>query len=208
MNNKWKILISLIVIAMTSVAGIILWDKLPAQLPVHFNLNNEPDNFMPKAGAIFGIPAFLMAIQLLCLLDTHIQFKKNGQVRKYLPYIIWLVPAIAIFVMGSIIMFSLDIKFNLTLFVSIFLGVLFVILGNVMPKVTQNMIFGIRIYWTLKNEDNWFHTHRVGGFVFVIGGLLMIFTSLMENIYVTTTLLIAMAITPIAYSWIYALRHK
>lgn len=208
MNNKWKILISLIVIAMTSVAGIILWDKLPAQLPVHFNLNNEPDNFMPKAGAVFGIPAFLIAIQLLCLLDTHIQFKKNGQTRKYLPYIIWLVPAIAMFVMGSIIMFSLDIKFNLTLFVTIFLGVLFVILGNVMPKVTQNMIFGIRIYWTLKNEDNWFHTHRVGGFVFVIGGLLMIFTSLMENIYITTALLIAMAITPIAYSWIYALRHK
>lgn len=208
MNNKWKILISLIVIAMTSVAGIILWDKLPAQLPVHFNLNNEPDNFLPKSAAIFGIPAFLIAIQLLCLLDTHIQFKKNGQIRKYLPYIIWLVPAIAMFVMGSIIMFSLDIKFNLTLFVTIFLGVLFVILGNVMPKVTQNMIFGIRIYWTLKNEDNWFHTHRVGGFVFVIGGLLMIFTSLMENIYITTTLLIAMAITPIAYSWIYALRHK
>lgn len=208
MNNKWKILISLIVIAMTSVAGIILWDKLPAQLPVHFNLNNEPDNFMPKAGAVFGIPAFLIAIQLLSLLDTHIQFKKNGQIRKYLPYIIWLVPAIAMFVMGSIIMFSLDIKFNLTLFVTIFLGVLFVILGNVMPKVTQNMIFGIRIYWTLKNEDNWFHTHRVGGFVFVIGGLLMIFTSLMENIYITTALLIAMAITPIAYSWIYALRHK
>lgn len=208
MNNKWKILISLIVIAMTSVAGIILWDKLPAQLPVHFNLNNEPDNFMPKAGAVFGIPAFLIAIQLLCLLDTHIQFKKNGQIRKYLPYIIWLVPAIAMFVMGSIIMFSLDIKFNLTLFVTIFLGVLFVILGNVMPKVTQNMIFGIRIYWTLKNEDNWFHTHRVGGFAFVIGGLLMIFTSLMENIYITTALLIAMAITPIAYSWIYALRHK
>lgn len=208
MNNKWKILISLIVIAMTSVAGIILWDKLPAQLPVHFNLNSEPDNFMPKAAAIFGIPAFLMAIQLLCLLDTHIQFKKNGQVRKYLPYIIWLVPAIAIFVMGSIIMFSLDIKFNLTLFVTIFLGVLFVILGNVMPKVTQNMIFGIRIYWTLKSEDNWFHTHRVGGFAFVIGGLLMIFTSLLENIYVTTALLIATAIVPVAYSWIFALRHK
>lgn len=208
MNSKWKILISLIVIAMTSVAGIILWDKLPAQLPVHFNLNSEPDNFMPKAAAIFGIPAFLMAIQLLCLLDTHIQFKKNGQVRKYLPYIIWLVPAIAIFVMGSIIMFSLDIKFNLTLFVTIFLGVLFVILGNVMPKVTQNMIFGIRIYWTLKSEDNWFHTHRVGGFAFVIGGLLMIFTSLLENIYVTTTLLIATAIVPVAYSWIFALRHK
>lgn len=208
MNNKWKILISLFVIAMTSVAGIILWDQLPEQIAVHFNVNNEPDSFMSKAAAIFGIPAFLMAIQLLCLLDTHIQFKKNGQVRKYLPYIIWLVPAIAIFVMGSIIMFSLDIKFNLTLFVSIFQGVLFVILGNVMPKVTQNMFFGIRIYWTLKNEDNWFHTHRVGGFAFVIGGLLMIFTSLMENIYVTTTLLIATAIVPVAYSWIFALRHK
>ncbi len=208
MNNKWKIVISLIVIAMTSIVGLILWDKLPAQLPVHFNLQNEPDNFMPKAGAIFGIPAFLMAIQLLCLLDSYIQMKKNGKIRDYLPYIIWLVPAIAILVMGCIIMFSLDIKFNLMLFVTIFLGVLFVILGNVMPKVTQNMIFGIRIYWTLKNEDNWFHTLRVGGFVFVIGGLLMIFTSLLENICITTALLIAIAIIPIAYSWIYALRHK
>ncbi len=206
--NKWKIIVSLIAIAMTSIVGLILWDKLPAQLPVHFNLQNEPDNFMPKAGAIFGIPAFLMAIQLLCLLDSYIQMKKNGKIRDYLPYIIWLVPAIAILVMGCIIMFALNIPLNLTLIVSIFLGVLFVILGNVMPKVSKNHIFGIRIYWTLKNEDNWFHTHRVGGFAFVIGGLLMIFTSLLENICITTALLIATAIIPIAYSWIYALRHK
>ena len=208
MNNKWKILISLIVIAMTSVAGIILWDKLPAQLPVHFNLNSEPDNFMPKAAAIFGIPAFLMAIQLLCLLDTHIQFKKNGQVRKYLPYIIWLVPAIAIFVMGSIIMFSLNIPFNMTLVVSVFMGVLLVIEGNIMPKVSKNRTFGIRIFWTLKNEDNWYHTHRVGGFVFVIGGILLIFSSLLNNVYVTAGLVLATAIIPIVYSWVYALKHK
>lgn len=206
--SKWKIIVSMITIAMTAMVGIFLWDQLPEQIAVHFNVNNEPDSFMSKAAAIFGIPAGLMAIQLLCLLDTHIQMKKYGKNRKILPYIIWLVPAIAMFVMGSIIMFSLDIKFNLTLFVTVFLGVLFVILGNVMPKVTQNMIFGIRIYWTLKNEDNWFHTHRVGGFVFVIGGILLIFSSLLNNVYVTAGLVLATAIIPVVYSWVYALKHK
>lgn len=206
--SKWKIIVSMITIAMTAVVGFFLWDQLPEQITVHFNVNNEPDSFMSKAAAIFGIPASLMAIQLLCLLDTHIQMKKHGKNGKILPYIMWLVPAVALFAMGSIYMFALNIPFNMTLLVSVFMGVLLVIEGNIMPKVSKNHIFGIRIYWTLKNEDNWFHTHRVGGFVFVIGGILLIFSSLLGNVYVTAGLVLATAIIPIAYSWVYALKHK
>ena len=206
-DNKWKIVISVIAIAMTSIVGIFLWDNLPAQLPVHFDINGNPDSFMPKVAAISVIPTTLVAIHLLALLGMLRQVKRDSN-NKVIHYVIWIVPAVAILVMGCIYTYSMNIQVNVGLLVTIFLGVLFVILGNIMPKVSRNHFFGIRICWTLKDDDNWYHTHRVGGFSFVIGGLLMIFASLAGNLYISLGLTFATVIVPILFSWIYALRHK
>ena len=46
---KWKTLIITGVIALLPILiGIFLWDKLPGQIAIHFNLNNEPDGFASK----------------------------------------------------------------------------------------------------------------------------------------------------------------
>ena len=58
------------------------------------------------------------------------------------------------------------------------MGLLFVVIGNYLPKARRNYTIGIRLPWTLANEENWNRTHRIGGFLWVIGGILMIIMAL------------------------------
>jgi uncharacterized membrane protein len=54
--------------------------------------------------------------------------------------------------------------------ISTFMGIMFIIIGNVLPKCKQNALIGIRTFWTLKDKDVWYKTHRVGGVVMMIFG--------------------------------------
>ncbi|MDK6729488.1 SdpI family protein, partial [Aerococcus urinae] len=84
-----------------------------------------------------------------------------------------------------------------------FLGVLFIAIGNYMPKTRRNYTVGIRLPWTLDNDDNWIKTHRLAGKIWVIGGLIIFFNSFVQ-IAVTFVLvftLIIMIVVPMIYSY-------
>ena len=86
---------------------------------------------------------------------------------------------------------------------TLFIGLLFLIIGNYMPKITQNRVLGIKIKWTLESEENWNATHRFAGKVWVAGGFLLLFTSLLPEesaIFAFIILLFALIIIPVIYS--------
>ena len=65
-KDSMKVLIiSVIVCLLPMVLGIILYDKLPEQMPIHFTINNQPDNYAPKNFALFGIPTIMAIVQAL-----------------------------------------------------------------------------------------------------------------------------------------------
>ena len=51
---------------------------------------------------------------------------------------------------------------------------MFTIIGNYLPKARQNYTIGIKIPWTLANEENWNRTHRLAGYLWMACGILMI----------------------------------
>ena len=53
-------------------------------------------------------------------------------------------------------------------------GLLFVVIGNFLGKVRKNFFIGIRTPWTLASDEVWSRTHRLGGWMFVAGGIVMI----------------------------------
>ncbi|MCK9482692.1 MAG: SdpI family protein, partial [Bacteroidia bacterium] len=73
------------------------------------------------------------------------------------------------------------------------------------PKSKQNFTIGIRLPWTLASEENWNKTHRFAGWVWTIGSLILIITSIIGfsalTIFIVITAL--MSIIPIVYSYIY-----
>ena len=59
---------------------------------------------------------------------------------------------------------------------AIILGILFMIIGNYLPKTEPNHIIGVRAPWTMNNPEVWRKVHRVSGFVLVLLGLFILIT--------------------------------
>ena len=101
--------------------------------------------------------------------------------------------------------------FDQTTFLFAFLGILFVIIGNYLPKCKQNHTIGIKIVWTLNNEENWNATHRISGKIWVIGGLCTIvclFLPIEIVPYLLLPIFLMMIIIPILYSYIYYRKQR
>src|SRR5699024_2994236 len=117
--------------------------------------------------------------------------------------------AVALLLLGLqlyIIAFSLGINVvNISTIMPLVIGILFTIIGNAMPKFKQNFYAGIRTSWTLSDEEVWFKTHRLGGKIWFIGGILMIISSIMPaNIksILFYSVAAALVLIPIIYSYI------
>ena len=95
-------------------------------------------------------------------------------------------------------------EINVLFVVSLTMGAVFVLIGNYLPKCQQNRTVGIRIIWTLKNEANWNATHRFAGKLWVIGGLLLMASSLLPYSilpWAMIALLVVFISLPVLYSY-------
>ena len=206
--NKRTLVLTSIVILLPMFVGLILWNRLPEQMPTHFDFNGTADGYSGRPFAIIGLPLFLLAIQLLCAFALRADPKKQNISEKLVQLTLWICPAVSLFVGISMYASALGFLFNINRLVSVFVGLLFVVMGNYLPKCRPNYTMGIRIPWTLADEENWNHTHRFAGYVWIVVGLVITASAFfggMNN--VLTVLLIAAAASPVVYSYVYAKRH-
>ena len=175
-KNKLKIIISSIVILLPMLYGLIMWKELPDVMTTHWGADGTMDGTAGKAFVVFGIPLILLGLHYICLLFTLLDKKQQEQNKKALGMIFWMVPIISLFVNGITYRAASGREFDVSLVMPVLLGIMFICLGNYMPKIKQNNTLGIKISWTLHNEENWNKTHRLAGKLWVIGGLLMLFS--------------------------------
>ena len=176
--NKKTLIIASIVILLPVLIGIVLWNRLPDRMAIHFGMNNEADGFSSRAVAVFGLPLFLLAVEWLCAAVMANDPKKQNISPKMFSFSLWIAPVISLITAAAMYSFNLGYQVNFTFAVELMLGVLFIIIGNYLPKARQNYTMGIKIPWTLANEENWNLTHRLAGYLWVIGGVLMVIVSL------------------------------
>jgi len=205
-KNKWSAIISSFVILLPAILGLIFWDHLPEQMVTHWGPDGTPDGIMGKVAAVAVLPAILLAVHWLCLLITAWDWKKNPQGRKVEKLIFWLMPVVSLFTGG--VMYGAAMGYGLKIFdfVFLFLGIMFAVIGNYMPKCKQNFTMGIKIKWTLSSEENWRATHRFAGKLWVAGGiLLMLCVFLPEKAAIAVMIgsIFVMTLPPFIYSWRY-----
>ena len=73
-KNKWKIIISSIITLLPILFGIIVWDKLPEQMAIHWGVGGNPDHFVSAALAVFALPVFLFIMNWVCILVTCLDY--------------------------------------------------------------------------------------------------------------------------------------
>ena len=79
--------------------------------------------------------------------------------------------------------------------------------GNYLPKCRQNYTVGIKIPWTLHDEENWNHTHRMAGYLWIFGGLLMIANIFLKWDWLVFAVVMVAVVVPTIYSYLYYRKH-
>lgn len=213
MLKKYRIcaILSSLAIFLPCIFGLIMWDKLPQTLATHWGANGEADGSMGRAVAVFGIPAVLFVFHWVCVLVTLWDWKRRGeQSGKIFNLVLWIMPYISALV--SVIMYSVALGYEIS-FAAITLlplGLLFVVIGNYMPKVKRNHTMGIKVKWTLESDENWYATHRLAGKVWTVGGLLLMLLAFIPGetmMVVSLIAIIPVTLIPVVYSYLFYRRQ-
>lgn len=181
-NYKKMGLLTIVVTLLPILLGLLLWSKLPDQVPMHWGINGEVDGWESKARAVFFMPCFCAAMQLFLLVMTSIDPRKKAIHRKPMMVVIWLIPVLSLVMNVAVYLIALGFKVNMVEIILILLGVFLVLIGNYMPKLKKNYTVGIKVPWALNSEENWIRTHRFGGKVYVVTGIVCIISGLLVNL--------------------------
>ena len=206
-NHKGSIILTTIITLLPILAGLLLWDQLPDQVAIHFNAAGEPDNWAGRGFAVLGMPAIIAALHLVCIFITSADPKHKNITGKMLWLTLWVCPFISWLCAAMVLGHTLGFVSNIEMCVCVSMGILFMVLGNYLPKCTPNYTIGIKLPWTLNDEGNWNYTHRIGGFSFTIGGALTLLTSFFGSVWLILTVLIAMVVVPLVASYLYYRKH-
>ncbi len=179
---KWEALVSSIVALLPMVVGFIMWNSLPDKMPMHFGADGAADGFGYKGMVIVLIPLIILLLHWVCMLSMFLSAKNKNQDKAIMRVAIWIMPSIGLLVNGALY----SVAFNKTMsmgsyIIPIVIAFMFIFMGNVLPKAVQNRTFGIKLPWTLDNEENWNKTHRFTGKVWVLGGIAIIFMLLLPD---------------------------
>jgi len=189
-----------------------IWNQLPEKVPMHWN-NGEIDRYGDKMELIL-IPLLLPLLVYVIFLvvpriDPKKKLNKMGNKLQTLKFLMTtLMSILALFIIYSAKNQSLANPNYIVLLI----GLLFIILGNYFKTIKANYFIGIRTPWTLENETVWKKTHKLGGKMWLIGGIIIAISSVLLDTKLNFNLLIIITgiitIIPIAFSYLIYKREK
>ena len=203
-KNKRTLILTSIVILLPILIGILLWNKLPDSMATHFNFDNAADGYREKWFAVIIEPFILLALHLIMAMIIAADPRKKNISSRVYGITIWIIPASSLALAVVIYPYNLGIHFNISLFLGIFLGVIYIIVGNYLPKTRQNYTIGFKLPWTYANEDNWNKTNRLAGVIDIVMGILIIINAAMGVLNIFYSFLAAVLIgtlIPLGYSY-------
>ncbi|MBP8639910.1 MAG: SdpI family protein [Oscillospiraceae bacterium] len=201
-RNNVQIILSTIVCLVPIVLTLALYKKLPEQVPIHFDMNGVPDNYASKAIAGFLFPVLLAAFNVFVHFMMNSDPKKQNANKIIRLVGFWIFPVVSLITVPMTLFKGLNYDVPVVTICTAMIGLLFLIIGNYLPKSRQSYTVGIRLPWTLDNEENWNKTHRFGGFVWVLGGLVEIVSAFVRSYSIQFAVIALVVILPIAYSYL------
>lgn len=205
-QNKTTICITSVFILLPVLIGLLLWDRLPEQMPTHWGMDGTVNGWSSRSFAVFGLPLVILALHWICILVTAKDPKNKGQNGKVFALVLWITPLVSLVTNGMVYAAALGEEVSPGLLVNLLMGTMFIIIGNYLPKCRQNYTIGIKIKWTLENEENWNATHRVAGKVWVVGGLLLMACAVAPG-SVTVWVMFAVIGLLVAIPFVYSYRY-
>ncbi len=182
-----------------------LYPDLPDQIPTHWNINGEVDDYTAKPWGVAIMPLAAIFVFVVMRLIPVIS-PKGFRTDSFMDVVNVFTVVIVGFMSGVAILVLLeangqDVRINEMIFAGV--GLMFIVLGNYMGKVRKNFFIGIRTPWTLASDEVWSRTHRLGGKVFVLIGIFMMLNSFVRfPVQWLIASIVVVALVPVIYSYV------
>lgn len=173
-KTRRTLILSVVICLLPMVLGIAFYNKLPEQMPIHFTVNDIPDNYAPKNFALFGIPIIMAIVQAICIISTTKMNKlKNEEKPKIVKIMEWFIPIITVLVYIIMIEVPLGSDVYVGKSICLILGILFFVIGNYLPKMSYEV--GKTIFHPTPRDEKLFRKmSRIMGYSFIGVGVILL----------------------------------
>src|SRR5687768_1818423 len=170
--RKW---VPLLIITAALVASAIVYPDLPERVPTHWNFKGEVDGWSTRAWGAWMMPVMIAFIWALMRLLPSIDPRGRNYI-KFGGTFEGIMLSVMLFLLalhGIMLAVALGYPVAMDRAVPAGVGILLIVIGNLLPRARPNWFVGIRTPWTLSSDRVWEKSHRVGGRIFVLGGILI-----------------------------------
>lgn len=204
-------LVSMAVLAAATVAGFLL---VPPEtlMPVHWGLDGGADGFLPRNLALLMPPAILAGI-LLTFAWVLTRGKKAERAQQGLRAAFAGIGLLMAAIQTAAVAIALGHPVDMIRVIAFCVGLLFIGLGNVLPKSQPNSYAGFRLRWTLESPANWIATNRFAGMLMMLGGAVLALVALFvaHSLWLLAVIVLCTAVPSVAgvvYSYRFARRES
>jgi len=161
------------IILLSFAIGIYLYPQMPEKMASHWGIQGEVDAYMSRFWGLFLMPIVSIGLLALFVLILKIDPLKENieRFRKYFDGFMVLMIIFLFYIYLLTIFWNIGIRFNMGQFVIPVLGILFYYVGILVENAKRNWFIGIRTPWTLSSDVVWDKTHKIGGKLFKLAGV-------------------------------------
>ncbi len=182
--------------------GLALYARLPEQLPTHWDWQGNVNGYMSKPAVVLGLPLFFAAMNGLMHFSLRADPKRANIIGNIRVLIRWTMPVLSLIILPYTYLWALGWQqIPMEKLIPVLVGLLIMGLGNYLPKCRQNYTSGIKLPWTLYDEDNWNRTHRMAGRLWMVGGLGIMVSAFWGGSTLLLAVILAITMIPGIYSY-------
>lgn len=194
------------IILLSFILSIYFYPQMPEKMASHWNAQGEVDGYMSKFWVLFLMPVILVGLALLFVAIPRIDPLKANieKFRKYYDGFIILFFVFMLSIHLQVILWNTGIKISPNVIFPVGIGILFFYIGILCEKAKRNWFIGIRTPWTLSSEKVWGKTHKIGGKLFKIAGVIALFGVIFQShaIFFVLVPVILVAAYTVVYSYL------
>jgi uncharacterized membrane protein len=209
---KKNTIVVLIIIVVSFLVSIYFYPVFPDKIASHWGIDGNVNGYMNKFWGLFLMPVISLVMLLLFIILPKIDPLKENikKFEKYFDTFILLIILFLFYIYILTILWNIGVIFNMGQFMAPALGVLFLYTGVLIENAKRNYFIGIKTPWTLASENVWNKTHKLGGKLFKISGIICMFGVIFPDFafYFVIIPVIFSAVYSFVYSYIEFKKEK
>lgn len=203
LKREWLFLMIVIV---PFIIAILVYPYMPDQVPSHWNINGEIDDYSSRTFGAFFLPILNIGMYVLFIIlpkldpkrDNYLKFAGSYRIIRYSIHIFFII------LFGLTVLVSLGYPVEMDFWIPVGVAILFMVIGGSMGRVKHNYFVGFKFPWTLANEAVWNRTHQVGSKAMVIGGALALIGVIFTENFAKFMILMIGIFIPVIFTSIYS----